>query len=192
MELEKLYPWNWFKHEKTHKNESVNLPVKRGDYNDSPMSAPSFNRFHHEIDRLFDEALNDFGFSHMMRSPMSHQMPGTAWMSPFHASLNVASDSEKYSITMEAPGLEQKDLTITLRDRDLLIKGDKQEESEDRDKHFYRIERRYGSFERVLSIPDDADIDNIDASMKNGVLSIKIPRFEVPESKVRTITISED
>ncbi|MGD9386334.1 MAG: Hsp20 family protein, partial [Thioalkalispiraceae bacterium] len=68
-------------------------------------------------------------------------------------------------------------------------KGNKQQEQEEKDKHFYRIERHYGSFERVLAIPDDAETNKITASMKNGVLTIDIPRKEMPATEAKRITI---
>jgi HSP20 family protein len=72
----------------------------------------------------------------------------------------------------------------------LLIKGNKQQEQEEKDKHYYRIERRYGAFERVLAIPDDGNADEISATMKHGVLTVKIPRKELPDSSVKRIAIS--
>ena len=73
-----------------------------------------------------------------------------------------------YTITLEAPGMEQKDLSIELKDSTLYIKGKKQQKQEEKDKNYYRVERHYGSFERVLANPDDGNADEIEASMKNG------------------------
>ena len=89
-------------------------------------------------------------------------------------------------------GLAQNDLSIELKNRVLLIKGSKQEEQEKKDQHYYRKERRYGSFQRVLAVPDDADIDGIQASMNKGVLTIKIPRHEAGLSNIKKITIKND
>jgi HSP20 family protein len=107
----------------------------------------------------------------------------------FHANVDIASDDKQYTISLEAPGMEQKDLSIELKDQALFIKGNKQQEQEEKDKHFYRIERHYGSFERVLAIPDDAETNKITASMKNGVLTIDIPRKEMPATEAKRITI---
>ena len=87
------------------------------------------------------------------------------------------------------PGLEQKDLSIELKDRVLVIKGDKQQEQEEKDKHYYRIGRRYGAFERVIAVPDDADIDGISAGMDKGLLTVKIPKKAVADSEIKRISI---
>ncbi len=191
MNLQKLNPWNWFKHEEPQKEEALAVPVTRESYSSPQLAGPSMQQLHREINQLFEKTFHDFGFSPFSRSPLWDQKPSAELASPFYASLNVASDDEQYTITLEAPGLEQKDISIELKERVLVIKGNKQEESENKDKQFYRIERRYGSFERVLSVPDDADVDGINASMKSGLLTIKIPRLEAEKSKVRQITIDE-
>jgi HSP20 family protein len=96
----------------------------------------------------------------------------------FVPSLNISSDGKEYAVTLEATGLEQKDISIELSERCLLIKSNKQKESKNKDKDFYRIERKFGSFQRVLALPEDAIADAIKASMKNGLLTVKIPRAE--------------
>ncbi|GJL74983.1 Hsp20/alpha crystallin family protein [Nitrosomonas sp.] len=113
-------------------------------------------------------------------------------MPVFRANVNIASDDRQYTITLEAPGLAQEDLSIELKDRVLVIKGAKHEEQEEKDQHFYRKERRYGAFERVLAVPDDADTDGIHASMDKGLLKITIPRQEVDKSSVKKIVIKHD
>ncbi len=191
MNLQKLNPWNWFKHEEPQKDEALAVPVKREDYGGSQLAGPPIQQLHHEIHRLFDRTFRNFGFSPLSRSSLWDQMANEEFASPFYANLNIASDDERYTITLEAPGLEQKDISIDLKERVLVIKGNKQEELEDKDRQFYRIERRYGSFERVLAVPDDADVDGISASMKSGLLTIQIPRLETEKSKVKKITVDE-
>ncbi len=187
MNLQKLNPWNWFKHEEPEKEDTLKVPVAREDYSSSQLAGPPIQQLHREINQLFNEAFRNFGFSPSIRSPLWNQEMAT----PFSANLDIASDDKQYTITLEAPGLEQKDISIDLKERVLVIKGNKQEKSENRDKQFYRIERRYGSFERVLSVPDDADVDGITASMKSGLLTIQIPRLETAESNVKQIPINE-
>ena len=111
-------------------------------------------------------------------------------MPVFRASVDIASDDKQYTITLEVPGLAQEDLSIELKDRVLVIKGTKQQEQEHKDQYYYRKERRYGSFERVLAVPDDADVDGIQARMQKGLLTISIPRKEAEKSNVKKITIN--
>jgi len=165
----------------------VNVPIQRGEYMQAQQPLTNMMQLHHEIDRLFDDAFR--GFPSLSRSPLWGQMLNDNFMQAFRADVNVASDDGQYTITLEAPGLEQKDLSIELKDRTLFIRGNKQQEQEENEKHFYRVERRYGAFERVLAIPDDANADEISATMKNGVLTVAIPRKDVPVSDVKKIDI---
>ena len=71
----------------------------------------------------------------------------------------------------------------------LIVRGEKKQEKEQKDKNFYRSERSYGSFQRTLSLPEDASRDNIDASFKNGVLTITCPRKAVAQTPTKRIDI---
>ena len=192
MDLHKLNPWNWFKHEEPEKEKKEIVPIKQDDYalSQSPL-VNNISQLHREIDRLFEDTFRGFGLPSMSRSSLWDQMLNNDHMPAFRASVDVASDNKQYTITLEAPGLEQKDLSIELKDQVLVIKGHKQQEQEESDKHYYRIERRYGAFERVLAVPDDADINSINATMDKGLLKITIPRKEALEPKAKTIEIKK-
>ena len=188
MEMKMLNPWNWFKHEESTPEKKEVIPVKQGEYSSEQHPLTNMMQLHRQIDRLFDDAFR--GFPSVATSNLWQRMMSDDFMPAFRARLNVASDDQQYTVTLEAPGLEQKDITLELRDRALLIKGNKKQEQEEKDKHYYRIECSYGSFERVLAIPDDADAEAIRANMKNGVLTISIPRREVPAADARKIEIN--
>ncbi|GJL73647.1 MAG: heat-shock protein Hsp20 [Nitrosomonas sp.] len=192
MDLHKLNPWNWFKHEESEKDKKETVPVQRDNYalSQSPF-VNNISQLHHEIDRLFDDTFRGFGLSPVSRPPLWDPMHHNDFMPAFKASVDVASDGKQYTISLEAPGLEQKDVSLELKDRVLIIKGNKQQEQEESDKHYYRIERRYGAFERVLALPDDADSNSIHATMDKGLLKITIPRTNVVESEAKTIEISK-
>ena len=70
-------------------------------------------------------------------------------------------------------------------------KEEKKEEKEDKDRHYYRIERNYGSFARTLSLPDDANADEIQANLKDGILKLTIPRHEGQHGESRKIAIEK-
>ena len=188
MNTKLLNPWNWFKHEEPYPQENTIFPVKHGDY--LPLHRPMSNmmHLHHEVDRLFEDAFRDF--SSFNRSPLWDSKSRDEFMPAFRAKVNVASDDKQYTITLEAPGMEQNDLSIELKDRTLIVKGNKEKEHKEQDKHYYRVERHFGSFERVLSLPDDADAEEINAQMKNGVLTLSMPRKEVAETGVKKIAIN--
>ncbi len=191
MNLQKLNPWNWFKHEESSANKDITIPVKRNEYGRQLAGQYPLAQFHREMDRLFDEAFQSFGFPTLYKDMFPESGEQLPKLSLFNPDLNISSDDNEYTITVEAAGLEEKDLEINLSESRLIIKGNKQEESENKDKNFYRIERKYGSFQRVLALPDDADADNIKASMKNGLLTICIPRKEKPDSETKTISIEK-
>lgn len=196
MNLQQLNPWNWFKHEENSGRQTV--PVKRGDPapanpGTAEAQAPAQRspwpmlQLHQEIDRLFDQAVRGFGLPSL----------GSDWFNDgvfnragFQAKLNVASDDQQYHISLEAPGLTEKDISLELQQGTLMIRGEKKEESETKDRHYYRMERSYGSFQRVLNLPDDCDQAAISASMKNGVLDIRIPRKALPASEKKRIPIN--
>ncbi|HFE36999.1 MAG TPA: Hsp20/alpha crystallin family protein [Gammaproteobacteria bacterium] len=187
MDMKKLNPWNWFKHEEKNQDNKAVVPVKQGEHQQAKQPLSDMMQLHTEIDRLFQNAFR--GFPAFGRPSAWGQMMNNDFMSAFEANVNVASDDKQYTVTLEAPGLEQKDIAIELKNQTLFIKGNKQQEKEEKDKHYYRVERQYGSFERVLAIPDDGDVEGISAAMKNGVLTVNIPRKDTPASDVKKISI---
>jgi HSP20 family protein len=108
----------------------------------------------------------------------------------FQAKLNVSSDDKQYHVSLEAPGLTEKEISLELNQGVLTIRGEKKEENETKDRHYYRMERSYGSFQRVLALPEDCDQEGISASMKNGVLDITLPRKALPASAAKQIPIN--
>lgn len=194
MNLQKLNPWNWFKHEESHDPYENTIPVKKKDYAHSMSNRNAFLELHSAIDKLFEQTFQNFGFPPLLKD--DHRDARS--MNPFKRSslfvpdLNISSDEKEYVITLEMAGMEQKDLEIELTERRLSIKGNKQEEAESKEKDFYRIERKFGSFQRVLALPEDAVGENIKAHMKNGLLTLKIPRAENQVTPSKKITIENN
>ncbi len=77
-----------------------------------------------------------------------------------------------------------------MADSTMTITGEKKQEKETKEENYYRMERSYGSFQRVLSLPDDIDQDNIQANFKHGVLTITMPRQQVITQKAKPIEIT--
>ena len=100
-------------------------------------------------------------------------------------------DDTAYKATVELPGVAQDQVNIEVRDNMLIVEGEKKNETEDKDekKGYYRMERSYGSFRRVLSLPEDVETDKITATHKDGVLSIEIPRKEPEKPAARKIEV---
>ena len=104
-------------------------------------------------------------------------------------SLIIGATDKEYSITVEVPGVNEEDVKVEISDNTMSIHGEKKQEKEKKDKNFYKVERSYGSFQRVLSLPEDADHDDIKATFNKGVLTIKVPRKALPKSDVKQIKI---
>lgn len=180
MDFSKLAPWNWFKKEE---EQSTKITPVRHDVNRSDLPA-TFHDLHNEFNRLFDSLRHSFS----MGWPNTTLLQ-TDWFKP---SLDVASDDKEYSIKVELPGMDASNISIEYTSNTLKIKGEKQQEKEEKKKDFYRIERSYGSFQRILDIPDDADADNITSSYKDGVLSITVPRKALPKTDTKKIEIKTE
>lgn len=187
MDLSRLNPWNWFKHEEPGTSSDTVIPVTRA-ANEATMptqagtaSGSSFpSLFSNDFDRLFGE---------LLRYPARMRWPESTQGLDFKPTMNVSSDDDGYLISIETPGMKRDDIGVELKGDRLIIRGEKREESEDKDRYFYRIERSYGAFQRVLSLPDDADADSLNAKLENGVLQIKLRRSESASDSSRVISV---
>ena len=191
MNLEKLNPWNWFKHEEGAAG-SAQVPVTQGDSGSmSGVSGPSsLLRLHHNMDRWFDDAFSSFGMPSTTSSLLSRTMPEMSAEKLFRPQIDVSGDNNQYEIALDVPDMSESDLSIKVKDDMLVIKGQKEAHSENKDKQFYRVERSYGSFQRTLSLPDDANADEIKAELDKGVLRLQIPRRESVSQTAKQIPIS--
>ncbi len=157
MNLQKLSPWNWFKREE-------NEGARSGELLPAEKQHDPLARMHQEMDRLFE------GFFGARRWPEFDQ---DLLLKP---SVDIAESKKAYRVSIEVPGVDEQDIDLTIQGDSLIVSGEKKQESEDDEDGFHRVERRYGSFRRILSLPTDADAEGIKARFKNGVLKITIPR----------------
>lgn len=97
--------------------------------------------------------------------------------------INLVETENAFEASCELPGLDPKDFDVSIRDNILTIKGEKKESKEEKDKHYHRIERSYGSFSRSIMIPAEVKEDEISAKLKNGVLTITLPKVHPGKSE---------
>lgn len=97
--------------------------------------------------------------------------------------LDVSETDKELIVRAEVPGIDKDDIDITLTDGLLTIKGEKKHETEEKEENYHRVERRYGSFARTLRLPGEIEYDKIDASYKDGVLKLVIPKPEKAAAK---------
>lgn len=128
-----------------------------------------------DLDRWMDEAL---GSAQWNRGENIRQwFPVT----------DVSETPEHLTLRLEVPGLSQDDIRVSVENNMLTVRGEKKQETSREDETFYRTERSYGMFERSFALPSHVDQDAVNASMENGVLTIRLPRRE--EAKAREIRI---
>ncbi len=108
----------------------------------------------------------------------------------FVPSLDVTETDEAIEVHLEVPGVEEKDLDVSLTDDLLTISGEKRSEHEDKDDRVHRIERRYGRFSRTLRLPAEVDAGRVEASYEAGVLKVVLPK--TPEAKPRRIEVKSN
>ena len=101
--------------------------------------------------------------------------------------LDVAETDEAVIVKAEVPGIDAKDLEVTLTGGVLTIKGEKREEKEEQTERQHRVERTYGAFSRSIDVPEEVDPDQIKAKCKDGILTVTLPKK--PEAKGRQIEI---
>ncbi len=124
--------------------------------------------FRREMDRLFDRFF---------------EAPSLDFETSFSPNIEVSENEKNYVVKAELPGLDDKDVEVSLDDNVLTIKGEKKEEKEDRKKNAYYREISYGSFYREIPFQHEIDEDKVEAKFKKGVLKITLPKKHSTQSK---------
>jgi HSP20 family protein len=99
------------------------------------------------------------------------------------APVNFAETETGYEVTVDLPGLKPEEVSVEFKDGHLWITGERKDETEDKGKTYHRIERRYGKFRRVIALGTEIESDKVDASYKEGVLTINVPKAEAVQPK---------
>lgn len=132
-----------------------------------------------EMNRLFE---NFFGSGFSIEPVL-----GAGW-SP---ALDISETESAVTVKAELPGVDAKDVDVSLSGDVLTIKGEKKEEKEEKERSYHRVERSYGSFSRTLRLPATVDADKIEASFDKGVLEITMPKKEEQKGKKINIKAKE-
>ncbi len=134
-----------------------------------------FESLRREVDRLFEDFGRDW------RSPFRRSAfelaPSWAGEPALAApAVDIVEKDNAYEVTAELPGMDEKDIEVKLANGGMMIKGEKQEEKEEKRKDYHLHERHFGSFERYFTLPEGVDTDKIEASFKKGVLTVTLPK----------------
>lgn len=111
-----------------------------------------------------------------------------AGMNSWSPALDVRDDKDAFTVTLEAPGLKKNDFEISYHDGVLSIAGERKEETETKDKNYFRRERFFGRFARSVSLPAEVKADHISAAYRDGVLTVTLPKAE--EAKPKHIQVN--
>lgn len=117
--------------------------------------------------RRFSDIMDDF-FSDAVRTRQESFAP----------SLNISENEKKFVIEVEVPGVDKENIQVNMENNELTISGERKFEEKEENKQYHRVETRYGSFSRSLTLPDNADSESVQATYENGILTISIDKSE--------------
>lgn len=132
---------------------------------------------HREMDRLFDNFWNEFG------------RPFGGFGGSGFPRADVAETDKTVEISVELPGLDEKDIDVSVTEDLLTIKGEKKSEREEKDKGYYLSERTFGAFHRAIPLPRGVQSSDAKAEFKKGVLTVTIPKTPEAQSKTKRIEV---
>lgn len=138
-----------------------------------------------ELERFFDRMSRQFDESSRM---WESDGPFRRWASEFEEmAVDVVDRDDEFVVTVDLPGFERDDVEIRVTDHTLHIEAEHAEATEEEDENYLRQERRHESTSRSIRLPDEVDKESVTARMKNGVLTVTLPKLEVEEA--RTIEV---
>jgi HSP20 family protein len=117
---------------------------------------------------------------------------GSTSCSGFSPAFDIEESKSTYKISAELPGMELKDVEVTLKENSIVISGEKKTEKEKDEKKYHYAERKYGRFERVFNLGEDVNRENIKAIMKGGVLSVILKKTEKAVNAPKQIKVTEE
>jgi HSP20 family protein len=148
-----------------------------------------FEALRQEINRLMDDFDGGAWMSPFRRSAFAARWPREFHFGNSAPAVDIVERDNAYEITAELPGMDEKHVEVNLANGGLTIKGEKQEQKEEKKKDYYLQERHYGSFERSFRIPDGVDTTKIEAVFKNGILTVSLPKSAEAKQAEKKITV---
>ena len=138
-----------------------------------------FGNLQKDMERLFD------------RMGMAEwELPTTRTLGDFTPMLDFAETKDAFVVKAEIPGMDPQDITVALENQMLTLKGEKKFEKEEKDEHYHRMERAYGTFARTVRLPVMVDASKVTAAFKNGLLTVTLPK--APGAKGSTIPVKAE
>lgn len=141
----------------------------------------SFDSLQRDLSRILDRFSHGFGRDELARRE--------EWWGGSFPAVDVAETDKEILVTAELPGIDEKDLDLSIRGSQLLIRGEKKAEKEEKGEHYYHKESTYGSFSRSIPLPTEIDDGHIEATYQKGVLKIKLPKSAVAQKASKKISV---
>ncbi|NWG25785.1 MAG: Hsp20/alpha crystallin family protein [Pseudorhodoplanes sp.] len=170
---------------------ATKLPVKTGERDEAaPQMWHPFETLRRQIDRLFE----DFG-PDLWRAPFARSTFDVEpfwrrdWALATTPAVDIVEKDNAFELTADLPGMDEKNIEVKVSNGTLTIKGEKQEEKEEKKKDYYLKERRFGSFERSFRVPDSVAADKIEAQFKKGVLTVTLPKTAEAQKPAKKIEV---
>jgi HSP20 family protein len=134
------------------------------------------NLLHDRMNRLFQDSFGSSGRDEAMIT------------ASFVPPVDIYEDEHNVILTVEVPGIDQKDIDVRLENNTLTVRGERKFEKEEKEENFHRVERRYGSFFRAFTLPNTVDAESVSADYDNGLLKIKLAKKA--EAKPKQIKVN--
>jgi HSP20 family protein len=127
-------------------------------------------------------------FNHLFRDAQGPEGQETLTTSAFAPPVDVYEDEHGVTLKIEVPGIDEKDIDVRIENNTLTVHGERKFENEEKEEHFRRVERQYGSFTRTFSLPTTVDQESVQADYDKGVLKIKLAKKQ--EAKPKQIKVN--
>jgi HSP20 family protein len=147
--------------------------TKWGTFEDYPRE---IHRMWRDMDRMFDSFFRGQDFEET-----EHKV------SRWSPNVEIAESGDAFVVKAELPGVSKNDVKVSLRDNLLIMRGEKRQEKDEKKASYHRVEREYGAFERSFTLPSTVKSDKIEATFKDGVLTLTLPKVE--EAKPKEIEV---
>jgi len=161
MPITDLLPWN---------RDKSNYEIQR-------REEPSILDLQKEMNDIFDQ----FFSNPYSMAPSRRMLDMTDTFSP---GMDISETDKDLIVTADLPGMDEKDVSLTIEGDTLTISGTKQKETETKEARMHRVERTFGSFKRSITLPGEVDINKVDATFQKGVLKVVIPK---PANNISTV-----
>lgn len=151
------------------------IPWKKGEVRHEPQwEDQPFRMLHQEVNGLFENLLRG---------------PGRLERRPAKTGLEVSETDDEIRVKAELPGMDEKDIQVSVQENALIIRGEHREETEEKKRRYHVSEMHYGSFSRTIPLPAEVDAAKAQARFKRGVLTLTLPKTEQAKAASRQIPV---